>query len=644
MYLQHSIRSRTNEHGRLGTGGPIALSLIVLLLCGSMALGQEPETVSGPTYPITTMGFRYLVDHPNLPPIEGLADVEVTLGVTDAYYVAGHAGEMTQTLRLGDFDGEVRRVLTAGALQQVLLAVRDHMVDEGLMGVYVVPDPTQISENGQDLRLADEPELRVVVAIALVTDVRTLAFEERIDPEHRVNSELHQRIRDHSPVQAFDPTASDDERDDLVMRKAIEEYTTFLSRHPGRRVDVSVGPSTTPGGVSLDYLVTEHKPWLLYYKLANTGTEATNEWRHQFGYRHYQLTNIDDILALDYATAGFDESHIFTASYERPLSDDYRLRGRVFTGYSEYTASDVGVFSDTFTGETFHVGGEVDWNVWQEDELFFDVGGGLRFENIKNSDTLIGSVDANNDFLLLYLTAQLEGLTDWRPFNAEVRLEIQSESINDLSVAELINHGRAPVSEDWARMTWNVRQSVFLEPLLDRKAWEDPSTPEHSTLAHEIYALFYGQHTFGERVIPSYQQVAGGLYTVRGYPESIAVGDTVMAGTLEYRFHLPRALPLDPDPPMFGGKPFRVAPQQVYGPVDWDLILKGFVDGAHLINHGSGVAGRDTETLLGAGVGLELQYKRNVTIRTDWGWALHEVPGVVDEGSGQFHFELTVLY
>ena len=643
MCLEGNNQARTIE-GIRRTIATRSIAIVAGVLFVLLATVPARAAVEGPTYPVTKMGFRYLVDHPKLPAIEELNTVEVTLGVSGDVYVAGYQGERTETLRLGDFNGERRRELSAGAVQQVLVAIRDHMTAGGLMGVYVVPDPTQISENGQDLRIPDEQELRIVVAIALATEVRTLAFEERIDPEARVNHPLHQRIRDHSPVQPFDRDAADEDRDDLVNREAIEDYTTFLSRHPGRRVDVAVGPSTTPGGVSLDYLVTEHKPWLVYYKIANTGTEATSEWRHQFGYRDYQFTDIDDILAIDYATAGFEESHNLVASYERPLSEDYRLRGRVFGGYSEYTATDIGVFSDTFTGQSHHLGAELDWNFKQVGEYFFDIGGGLRYENIQNTDTLIGSMDADNDFLILYIAAQIEGLSDWHPMNAEARIEWQSEAINDLSVADLIDHGRAPVTDDWARLAWTARQSVFLEPLLNREGWEDPGTPESSTLAHEVYLLFHGQHTFGERVIPSYQQVAGGFYTVRGYPESVAVGDTVFAGSMEYRYHLPRALPIDPDPPTFRGEPFRVAPQQVYGPTDWDMILKGFVDAAHTINHGSGPAPRDTETLLGAGIGLELQYKRNVTIRTDWGWALHEVPGVVDEGSGQFHFELTVLY
>jgi hypothetical protein len=80
--------------------------------------------------------------------------------------------------------------------------------------------------------------------------------------------------------------------------------------------------------VTLDYLVAENKPWTAYAELSNTGTKQTNEWRERFGFVHNQLTRSDDILRLDYATAGFDRSHAVNVDYSFPiLSDRVRARG-----------------------------------------------------------------------------------------------------------------------------------------------------------------------------------------------------------------------------------------------------------------------------------------------------------------------------
>ena len=58
-----------------------------------------------------------------------------------------------------------------------------------------------------------------------------------------------------------------------------------------------------------------------------------------------------------------------------------------------------------------------------------------------------------------------------------------------------------------------------------------------------------GQYAFGARLVPQYQQIAGGLYTVRGYEQAEVAGDNLVLGSAEYRFHLPRFLSPDTTPP-----------------------------------------------------------------------------------------------
>ena len=99
-----------------------------------------------------------------------------------------------------------------------------------------------------------------------------------------------------------------------------------------------------------------------------------------------------------------------------------------------------------------------------------------------------------------------------------------------------------------------------------------------STLAHELYFSFRGQWALGYRLIPQFEQAAGGFYSVRGYPEAVTAGDTVFLATAEYRFHLARALGVAPNPTKIKvfGDPFRVLPEQPYQRPDWDCILRGF--------------------------------------------------------------------
>jgi hemolysin activation/secretion protein len=109
---------------------------------------------------------------------------------------------------------------------------------------------------------------------------------------------------------------------------------------------------------------------------------------------------------------------------------------------------------------------------------------------------------------------------------------------------------------------------------------------------------------------------------------------------------LPRLFPVQSDPaktPFLWDKSFRWSPAQPYGRPDWDLIGRAFVDVAQVSQSQSLAFERDV-TLVGTGVGVELQYKSNLNLRVDWGVALTDVPDLVTAGSNRFHISATFLY
>jgi hemolysin activation/secretion protein len=608
---------------------------LVLVLVSPALLAAESDL---PNYPVSRFHLEYLRENPDHPPIAELLETSVQLAREDGSFIVPSADEEAEWFTLAELNQDAPRQFHAAALQRILEATRDALLDRQLQGVYVAPDPQQIDRTGRDLRPEGRTELRIVIVTGVVTRMRSLAHGERIDPSERVNHPRHARILSESPIR---PRMDDQPVSDLIYKNALDEYVLLLSRHPGRRVDVALAAAPETGGVALDYLITEVKPWLVYAEIANTGTENTSDLREQFGFRHYQLTNNDDILAFDYSTAGFDEVHAVYGSYDTRLFDSNRLRGQIYGRWSEYTASDVGLNNDTFTGESWSVGGDLLYNVYQQGITFIDFGGGVRYEHLETSDTLPGSIDGNADLVVPRLTGRFERLHDWAPTRVTVNLELM---FDQASGTELSRLGRPDVDDQWALLMWDASQSLFLEPLLDREAWQDPTTPRSSTLAHELYFLLRGQSSFGDRIIPQHEMVAGGLYTVRGYDESITAGDTVVIATAEYRFHLPKALPIEPEPGELFGETFRFSPQHVYGPTDWDLMLKGFLDAAWVTEYAGAGLGRDSEHLISTGVGLELQYKRNLTVRIDWGVVLHEVDGEADEGDNRVHFLVRLLF
>ncbi len=603
--------------------------------------GSLPATTQAPVYRVSEFTLRYLhPGHPQHPAAKILLELPIELGREDDGFVAPGAAVEAVTITLAGLGGGPVEAYDASAIQTILETLRDELIRRDLLGVYVAPDPQDIDTNGVDLRPPNRTQLRLLISTAIVTDLRTVASGKRVDPDHRINNPVHQWMRDESPIQ---PGADDPQtRRDLLRRDSLDEFVFYLSRRPGRRVDVAVSPADIPGGVTLDYLITENRPWSVYSQTSNTGTSQTDTIRQRFGFIHNQLTNNDDTFLFDYMTS-FDAVHALTTSYSAPIPDTERWRWRVFGGWNEYTAREVGVFLDLFKGSSWAVGGEVSYNFYQRRDLFLDLLFGLRFQNIK-VDNRVTSTTGDENFLLPNIGVQLDHRGDWYRNAGLVLAEWNMSSITQSDPTQLDNLGRLFPDVDFGLLRWDLRSEVYIEPLLNRAAWDDPATPSSSTLAHEIAVGFRGQWAAGNRLVPQFEQVIGGLYTVRGYDQSLLAGDSVLVLNAEYRFHLPRALGLQPVPSELFGEPFRFVPQTVYGRPDWDLILRAFVDvGRTFIS--DRLPFESEATLIGSGIGVELQLKSNLDVRIDWGIALRDVPSRgVSAGSSQVYFVLSLAF
>lgn len=601
-------------------------------------MNETRATVNdGPAYYISTFNVDYVRPNPMLPPVSELMEHPIRIGKRPDGYVAPRAGEEIVEIRLSQFKGPGVERFYASGLQAVLEGLRDAMSEANLLGVFVAPDPQQISPMGVDYRQPGARSLNILITVGVVSEMRTLSSGARVPMEERVNHPLHSHILRTSPIQPGPDVQPP--KTNLIRRDLLDNFIFLKSRHPGRRVEVAVAPSDETGGVSLDYLVSENKPWVIYAQISNTGTEQTDRLRERFGLFHSQLTENDDIFSFDYTTANFDDYHALNASYEFPVFYSDRWRLRVFGDWSDYTASDVGIFETEFSGSAWTLGAEMYWNFYQQREFFLDAIAGIKYRDV-STDNELTRVDGDESFVIPYIGARFDRTTDWFSTFGSAVLEFNASG-NEDDMEEL---GRFDPDERWAVLRWNVNHAFYLEPLLNPEGWRDPSTPESSTLAHEIYASARGQYAFGNRLIPQEQDVLGGLYSVRGYDQSIVAGDSSVVGTLEYRFHVPRALSVQPEPRELFGEPFRAAPQYVYGLPDWDLILRSFIDIGRTWNHDA-LSFEEDETLIGAGVGAEFIFKRNLNLRVDWGFALRDVDSAdVDSGSNTVHFVATFLF
>jgi len=629
-------------------------------LCSTAAGQDEDERL---IFMVTRLELAYADPHPRHPNLEEIAErAEVTLVEVERVLYAPDAAPdpppgrtpRVREISVGEIGVLFLARLDASAVAAVSRGIVRAFEEVGIGGVQVAPDPGQIGPGGEDLRRSRADPLRLIIRTARVTSLRTVAVGDRL-PEGAVNHPAHEAFRERSPVQpheAEDEDAADEERKDLLFTDQLDRFLARIGRHPGRFARANVRPDEEPGGdLALDLAISEAKPWLVFAQVSDTGTEATGDLRYRFGFIHNQLTGSDDTLSVSYVTSDFSFDADFEAiagSYEAPVGDAERLRWRAFGSWSEFSAAELGRDEDAFLGETVVGGGSFIANVAQFDDLFIDVEAGGRFESIETTNRP-AFISGSEDVLIGSLGVTVERFRMTDELTASLRLEGSSAGITGSDAAGLTELGRTDPAEKWALLGWDASYSFFLEPVIDREAWEDPSTPESSTLAHEIVFRTRGQWAFGNRLVPQQQGIVGGLFSVRGYPESIAAGDTSIAASAEYRFHLPRVFGIRPDPqstPIFG-RPFRVAPQQVYGAPDWDLVLKAFVDGGRVWQSERRAFERD-ESLLSFGTGVELTIRSNVTARLDFAVAAMDVgeggSRETSAGDSEVHFVITVSY
>ncbi|MBX3364727.1 MAG: ShlB/FhaC/HecB family hemolysin secretion/activation protein [Phycisphaeraceae bacterium] len=574
-----------------------------------------------------------------LPSLSELENVEFSLLQTSEGFVAPRPGLPVVTMRIADVNAGPPRKFYGSALLEINRAIVDELNRRySLYGVFVAPDDVFIPDGG-DQRPDQTMTLRI--SIARVANVRTQASGPRIQEDNRIDHPSHRRIKARSPVQPI--SEEEGVGRSLLRRDLLDDYAARLNRHPGRRVNASIGPTGIGQGEAvLDFLVYESKPWTLYAQMSNTGTDSTDDWRYRFGFIHNQLTSNDDILTIDYITAGFDASHAVLASYEAPFFNADRLRWRIEGAWNEYEATDVGLTDEGFNGEGYSFAGELIWNVYQDREFFVDLFGGLRWQHVEVENDFTG-IKGEEDFFAPYIGARIERIRETDAFDAEISLTGGFGGDED----ELEFLGRTNPDDSWVFLGYRMRYSFYLEPLLNFEGWadadttRDPDTWRDSTLAHEVVLSARGQYALGHRLIPNLQAVVGGAYSVRGYDESVVASDSVYIFSAEYRLHVPRLFRPAPPRDLFG-TPFKVAPQQIYGRPDWDLVPSVFTDFA-FARVSDREAFESNEELWSIGIGLEAQFRRNIIARLDFGHVLKDA-GENESGDNRLHFVLTVMY
>jgi hypothetical protein len=629
---------------------PFWWALVGFLAMGWVAAPAQVPGLAPESYPVERLRLVYGNPHPALPPIESLAALEVELSERNGVIVAPAVGETGVPRRIdASFGG---RPVAPSALLAVFRRIVAELNDRQIDGVFVVPSRDEIDpQTREDFRPSDQRDLTLVVWASEVAVLRTVAKGSRFAVDRSIDNRKHRHVRRHSPL--LPRTA--DRPGDLLRARPLDDYLQRLNRHPGRRVEAAISSTADPGQIALDYLINEKRSWMAYAQLSNTGTEATAKFRQRVGFLHHQLTNFDDALALDFVTTSFSAGSAAFLSYDRPLRFPDRLRVKLLGSHGDFTAKDVGIALEEFTGSTTSGAIEVTWSPWRWRGFALDWNAGFAWQNVEVENRTIG-LRGNSDLMTPYTYLRFERATETMSTYLRLGAETNLASLAGTTPESVFALGRLESDIDWWVLKFEFGHSMYLEPLLYRRDFTEGRDWRRARRAHEVAVVVRGQQVLDDkRLIPQKQFAIGGLFSVRGYPESVSGGDDVAFFSGEYRLHLPRLLrPYSeigdngegpgpraaPAPASYFGRPFHWRPAQVYGLPDWNLLVRAFFDAGYTRI----VRPRPEETnrnLVGTGLGLELQAMGKLSVRADWGVALEALEtgnAKVRPGDSRLHF------
>jgi hemolysin activation/secretion protein len=658
MYRVSSFLGRSSVKSRIVRGATLCAIVSLAVTIGfHPTLGQTADTVaveptSQPapdTLTVTGITLRYKTEGAQtLPDLELARNRSVFLIRSGESYLGADATTPGSIqVPISEIGKPPYTSLDAGAVRAICQSVTSYVNDAGIYAVFTEPDPQQVTydPDAKTVRY-NQPEqttLPLQVLVARVTKVRTIGAGQRVPMDRRIDNPMHQRIVRGSPIQPTGVGATDTDR---IRVNQLDEYALSLNRFPGRRVDAAITAGEEEGDVWLDYVVTETKPWYVILQISNTGTDATNEWRERFAGILYQLFDRDDILAIDYNTAGFSDSHTLNLAYEGNLLDSNRLRWRVNGIYNQFTASDLALGGGGITdldGSEAGVDLELVPTLAQWRETFLDgfVGGRVHNYRTDPDDDTVGDGEAT--YYGVFGGLRLTRLSDQSSTEAELRLGYEWSNADEVDIEQL---GQLGADDSWLLLQGHINQSFYLDPFLFPDRFR-PDNDEVASLVNELFFSARFQCSFGATLIPQRTEILGGFYTVRGYDESVVSGDDAVYGTIEYRHHFARSLTpagmgaaATPLSQMFGPE-FRDRPdRRKFGTTDWDLIFRAFVDAGWT---GSNAIDGSNNTLVGTGIGIELLLKQNVGLRVDYGFALRDA-GEVDAGDSRCHIVATFSY
>lgn len=387
---------------------------------------------------------------------------------------------------------------------------------------------------------------------------------------------------------------------------AISENLRVANENPGRKINLQFKSGEKDTDLTAQVKVTDQKPWRVTLGGDNTGSGATGDYRMSLGFQHFNLFDLDHIVALQYITSPdhLDKVQVFSGSYRLPLynwGDTLDLFGAysdVDSGTTQVSGTDIKVSGKGIvSGVRYNM--TLPRNGGYEQKLI----GGMDYRLYDNSATVL------NQELAKDIVAHPLSLTYGGTWGNDL-LSLDGS----LGLLYNIPWGDKGEKKDFE----TVRSGASANYLIARYGLSALVRPGADWM---VRLSGTGQYS-DDRLIPGEQFGLGGSSSIRGYQEREESWDNGISGTLElYSPNLASFLKIPK------------SQLRLVGFYDVGYGYNQRPDGFELRNHSLG----------GTGAGVRLGIDEYLSFSLDWGHALNRST-TTKSGENRIHFRASVSY
>ncbi len=376
----------------------------------------------------------------------------------------------------------------------------------------------------------------------------------------------------------------------------VQKELTDLNRSPGRRITPLLRAGRIPGTVEAELKVDDQLPLHASVEVNNRYSRDTTKTRLSAAVRYDNLWQAGHSLNLNFQVAPENpaESKVLVATYVAPLAS-----GNTLAAYAVASDTDVSTIGGvTSLGKGTILGLRYVLPLRPRPGLLHSLTLGVDYKAYKDTVRFVGQ---DNNLPITYL-----------PFSVGYDVSLggeQSQTQIGLSTVFSLRNVVSDPEEFAAKRTGGRANFIYFKT--------DVRHTQKFSNGMSLAGNFSAQLT-DQPLISNEEMAAGGADSVRGYPESAALGDRGWRAGLELH-----------SPPLTGA----------WAPMLNELYLLGFVEGAHVYYLEAGAFQQNQFELASTGVGLRFRVGKAFSGGLDYAKALKSAGGVL-AGDDRVHFRL----